>query len=130
LRIDYDSIQPIYVQVAEAIEDEIMSGRLREGGPVYSQLELSRELGINPATAAKGINALVQKGVLEKQRGLSMAVARGARNRVINEKIKKDFANAVSALVEKAISYGLTEEQVQYLIGLVFKRKKGGNHSD
>ena len=91
MRINFDSIKPIYVQVAEAIEDDIIIEKLKEGEAVYSQLILSRELSINPATAAKGINLLVQKGVLDKQRGLSMTVADGAKKRIIGEKLGKEF---------------------------------------
>jgi len=112
VRINYDSIKPIYIQVADAIEDDIVLGRLQEGEAVYSQLILARELKINPATAAKGINVLVQKGILEKQRGLSMTVAPGARKLIVKEKLDKGFAETTASLVEQAIKIGLTREQV------------------
>ena len=112
MRIDFDSIKPIYVQVAEAIEDDIAMGKLHEGDMAYSQLVLSRELSINPATAAKGISLLVQKGILEKQRGLSMTVANGAKERVIAERLTKEFAEATASLVEQANKLGLSQEQV------------------
>lgn len=67
------------MQIAEGIEDDIIKGVLKEGDQSYSQLTISKELNVNPATAAKGINVLVHKGILEKQRGLSMIVAAGAR---------------------------------------------------
>ena len=49
---------PIYVQIADAIEDDILTGRIEEGGTCYSQVTLAKELRVNPATAAKGINLL------------------------------------------------------------------------
>ncbi|MDR2713882.1 MAG: GntR family transcriptional regulator [Clostridiales bacterium] len=112
LRINFESIKPIYLQVAEAIEDDIILGRLKDGDPVYSQLVLARELNINPATAAKGINLLVQKGILIKQRGLSMLVAGGAKERLTDEKLEKEFAGTMRQLVEQANKIGLSKKQV------------------
>jgi DNA-binding transcriptional regulator YhcF (GntR family) len=125
LRINFDSIKPIYVQVAEAIEDDIITGKLQENEPVYSQLVLSRELKINPATAAKGINLLVQKGILEKQRGLSMIVASGAKESIISEKLAKEFVETTMFLVEQAIKIGLSREQVLTKIQDAFANYEG-----
>jgi DNA-binding transcriptional regulator YhcF (GntR family) len=112
LHIDYDSLQPIYAQIAEGIEDDIILGRLKEGEPVYSQLVLSRELQVNPATAAKGINLLVQKGILEKQRGQSMTVAVGARSRLLKARREDSFQALARNLLSEAAKIGLTSEQV------------------
>ena len=60
--INENSMVPIYVQIADAIEDDILSGKLEEGESCYSQLVLAKELHVNPATAAKGINLLVNRG--------------------------------------------------------------------
>lgn len=67
--INENSMVPIYVQIADAIEDDILSGKLEEGGFCYSQLILAKELHVNPATAAKGINLLVNRGILTRKRG-------------------------------------------------------------
>jgi DNA-binding transcriptional regulator YhcF (GntR family) len=112
LRINFDSIKPIYAQVAEAIEDDIVTGKLKEGEAAYSQLILSREFAINPATAAKGINQLVSKGILEKQRGLSMIVAAGAREKLLNERINTEVWQIAESLVDSAIKVGLNKENV------------------
>ena len=130
MRINFDSVKPIYVQVAEAIEDDIVVGRLREGEPVYSQLVLSRELNINPATAAKGINLLVQKGILEKQRGLSMTVAAGAKKHIISNTLQKEFTATVSALVEQGAKIGLSKEEVLRTIDDVFSNWERGNQDE
>jgi len=128
MRIDYDSIKPIYVQVAEVIEDDIVTGKLRDGEPVYSQLILARELNINPATAAKGINLLVSKGILDKQRGLSMTVAIGARERIISEKIERELSDAVSSLVQQARKLALPESQIHSMISESFARNETSAH--
>lgn len=120
MRINFDSLKPIYIQVAEAIEDDIILGKLSEGEAVYSQLLLARELGINPATAAKGIHQLVQKGVLDKQRGLAMMVALGAKQRLLHEKRESEFSASAEFLVEQAIKIGISPQQVADTIQQLF----------
>jgi len=126
VRIDFESIKPLYLQIAEAIEDDILTGRLKEGGPAYSQLILSNELGVNPATAAKGINVLVQAGILEKKRGLSMAVAKGARIKLISSKQKNSLQPLVRDLVAEARKIELSEEDVVKMLRESFAVREGG----
>jgi DNA-binding transcriptional regulator YhcF (GntR family) len=112
MKITFDSLIPVYVQIAEAIEDDIISGKLTEGGSAYSQLIIARELNVNPATAAKGINVLVTKGILEKQRGSSMVVAAGALDRLLKERRDKSFRGILKALVSEAIKINLPQDEV------------------
>ena len=116
MRVDFESIKPIYLQIAEAIEDDILIGRLQENSPAYSQLTLSKELGVNPATAAKGINVLVQDGLLEKERGKSMMVAKGARSRLVSDRQKDGLRNLVSELVTEAQKIELSKEEVLAMV--------------
>ena len=130
MRIDFDGIKPIYIQVAEAIEDDIIVGKLNEGFPAYSQLVLSRELGINPATAAKGINQLVGKGILEKQRGLSMVVADGAVKRLLSERRDTEIWTMAESLVDGAVKIGLSKEDVITKITELFECKDGSGANE
>ena len=61
---------PIYEQIARKLEDAILKGLLEAGQQAPSTNELARVYQINPATAAKGLNRLVEEGVLYKRRGL------------------------------------------------------------
>jgi DNA-binding transcriptional regulator YhcF (GntR family) len=112
MKINFDSLVPVYIQIAEGIEDDIINGILIEGGPAYSQLILAKELNINPATAAKGINVLVAKAILEKQRGSPMIVAIGARKRLLKERRDNRFNELLGELVEEAWKIELTENDV------------------
>ena len=59
----------IYIQIKEMIEDDILRDVLLEEERVPSTNELARLYAINPATAAKGVNLLVDEGILYKKRG-------------------------------------------------------------
>ena len=125
MKINFDSLKPVYMQIAEAVEDEIIGGGLKEGGAAYSQLILARELGVNPATAAKGINVLVAKGILEKQRGSSMTVASGAARRLLDERKNSKFRELVENLVAEAEKIKLSESEVLAEVRKYFENRKG-----
>ena len=112
MKISFDSLKPAYIQIAEAIEDDIINGKLPEGSAAYSQLIIARELAVNPATAAKGINMLVSKGILEKQRGASMTVAYGALDRLLKERREKNFRELISNLIAEAGKINLSEDEI------------------
>ena len=112
MKISFDSLIPVYVQIAEAIEDDIISGKLVESGASYSQLIIARELSVNPATAAKGINLLVSKGILEKQRGSTMVVVVGALDRLLKERRDKGFQDLIKNLVSEAGKINLSQDEV------------------
>lgn len=60
---------PIFQQIAEGVEDAILSGAFLEESQVPSTTEISVTYKINPATALKGMNLLVAEGILYKKRG-------------------------------------------------------------
>ena len=72
----------IYLQISEMIETDILRGILLEEEQVPSTNELAKLYTINPATAAKGVNLLVDGGILYKRRGIGMFVAKGARDKI------------------------------------------------
>ena len=77
----------IYLQIAEMIETDILRDILLEEERVPSTNELAKLYAINPATAAKGVNILVDEGILYKKRGIGMFVAEGAKENILNRKI-------------------------------------------
>ena len=78
-----DESRPIFLQIAEQIENDIIGGVLPEESQVPSTNEYAAFYRINPATAGKGVNVLVDAGILYKKRGIGMFVATGARAAVI-----------------------------------------------
>ena len=80
----FDGTRPIFLQLAEMLEEGIISGAYPEEGQIPSITEFSAALKINPATALKGINLLVDEGLVYKKRGVGMFVATGARDALLH----------------------------------------------
>lgn len=108
--------RPLFVQIAEEIEASVLDGSLAEGERAPSTNELAAFHRINPATAAKGINLLVDREILIKRRGLGMFVAEGAAERLRTER-KLSFADHyLTPMLAEARHIGLTAETVIELL--------------
>jgi GntR family transcriptional regulator len=97
-----DDGTPLFVQIAEQLADDIVDGTLAEGARVPSTNELAAFYRINPATAAKGINLLVDDGVVEKRRGIGMFVAAGAQEQLRAGRRKRFAEQYVDPMLAEA----------------------------
>jgi DNA-binding transcriptional regulator YhcF (GntR family) len=112
LLLNLDGERPIFIQIAEGIEDAILSGAFEEDSQIPSITEFSVKYRINPATALKGITMLVDDGILYKKRGLGMFVAAGAVDKLKSKRKELFFDNYVSNLVAEAKRLQLTKEDI------------------
>ncbi len=108
--------RPIFVQIAERIEDDIIEGVLVEEAQVPSTNQFAAFYKINPATAAKGVNLLVDEGILYKQRGIGMFVANGARVKVMEKRKELFFEQYVVTMIQEAEKLGISTEQLTEMI--------------
>ena len=111
-----DENRPIFVQIAERIEEDILAGRLAEDEQVPSTNQFAALYQINPATAAKGVNLLVDQGILYKKRGLGMYVASGARAKLLDKRREQFFERYVVTMLQEAEKLGITTEQLTEMI--------------
>ena len=102
----------IYVQISQMIETDILRGILLEEERVPSTNELAKLYTINPATAAKGINLLVEDGTLYKKRGIGMFVSTGAADRIRGKRKEAFFDKRLTELLTEAESLGITRREL------------------
>lgn len=118
----FDEDKPIYLQISESIEDAILSGAFEEETQVPSTTEISVKFKINPATALKGVNVLVENDILYKKRGLGMFVKQGAVEKIRNQRKLVFYNRYVEALLAEAQKLGLTREEVVTMIERGFEQ--------
>ena len=107
----------IYLQISQMIETDILRGILQEEERVPSTNELAKLYTINPATAAKGINLLVDEGILYKKRGIGMFVATGATAQIRNRRKQEFYQVRLAELLAEARSLGITRDELIQEIG-------------
>ena len=111
-----DQSRPIFLQIAEAIENDILSGALPEETQVPSTNEFAVFHRINPATALKGVNLLVDDGILYKKRGIGMFVAEGAPARLVAKRRDQFSEEFVRPLVQEADKLGISSAELAAMI--------------
>ena len=116
MELDLHGAQPIYLQVAQALEDAILSGLFAQGEPVPSTTELSITYKINPATALKGVYLLVDEGILYKKRGVGMFVAQGAQQSILHKRQRQFYDSYILQLVREARRLHLSQADVQAML--------------
>jgi GntR family transcriptional regulator len=108
----FDDRSPIYHQIAEAIKNDILSGTLGADEQVMSTNQYAAYYRINPATAAKGFQQLVDEGVLYKRRGIGMFVDPEARATLLGQRRERFFADVVEPMVAEAQVIGIPLDDV------------------
>jgi len=125
VKLDTDIMKPIYMQIAEWLETEILAGNIGGDEKMYSQYQLAEIFNINPATAAKGLSILVEEGILYKKRGLGMFVSPGAREGIMRKRRDGTLKQLIFDLVLEAQRLGIPENELMDMIRMIKNGLKG-----
>ncbi|MET3655237.1 DNA-binding transcriptional regulator YhcF (GntR family) [Sporosarcina psychrophila] len=126
--LNMDGSKPIYVQIAEWIETEIIDGTLSPDEKVYSQYQLAEIFTINPATAGKGLTLLLEAEVVYKRRGLGMFVEPDARDKLLSKRKEDTLRRLIRELLNEATLLGVDDSHLLSMIEA--ERGKRGNKHD
>ncbi len=116
MQLDLQSDVPIFIQIAEQLENAILTGALDEDMQAPSTTEISVSYKINPATALKGITMLADDGILFKKRGLGMFVAKGAKDMILKKRKRQFFEKYVRPLLSEAQKLSISPEEINDMI--------------
>ena len=116
MQINTNSDKPIFLQIAEGMEDAILSGAFAEESQIPSITEFSVNYKINPATALKGINILTDAGIVYKKRGLGMFVKTGAVEKLKDKRKQSFYQNFIEGLIAEAKRLQISKAEIQVMI--------------
>jgi DNA-binding transcriptional regulator YhcF (GntR family) len=108
--------KPVFVQIIEMIEDDILSGVYSANDLIISTPQISKLLSVNPTTAQRAIGVLTDCGIIYKKRGVGMAVTNDAREKILSKRKAEFFDTAVSEFIGSARKIGITDEELIKLI--------------
>ena len=114
--LNTDSMKPIYVQISEWLEGEILSESIKDEERIYSQYQLAEMFTINPATAAKGLNILADEAIVYKKRGLGMFVSPNAKKFILTKRRSQGLAQMIKALVMEANRLEVSKSELNRMI--------------
>lgn len=108
--------EPIFEQIKRWISDQIMTGTLKTDDKVPSTNEIVQFYKVNHLTVAKGVNQLVDDGIIYKKRGVGMFVAEGAREKLMESR-KDDFLKQyLKPMMDEAEKLGLSQAEIKKMV--------------
>lgn len=116
MQIDPNNTKPIFFQISEFIEDLILEDEIQLNEQVYSTNQLSKIFTINPATARKGLNILLEQGVIYKKRGVGMFVSENAKQIILDRRRGHFFDMYIATMMSEATKLGLKKEEIIHYI--------------
>jgi len=116
MQLDLNNEKPIFLQFAEELEDDILKGVFEEETQIPSTTEVAVKFKINPATANRGVNLLVDEGIIYKKRGIGMFVAAGAREKIISKRRGVFYENFVLPLINETKNLNLSRNDLLDMI--------------
>ena len=108
----FEGSTPIYLQIAEEVRTQILSGDLSDGDRLTSTTEYATQYRINPATANKAITLLVDEGLAVKRRGIGMFVAHGAYERLRDERARTYVDTTLGPALHTGRVLGLSDDDL------------------
>lgn len=121
--IDPDMEKPIFIQIAEQLEDSIFTGAFPEETKIPSTNEISALLGINPHTVLKGMNILVDEEIIYKKRGLGMFVKEGAVEKILRKRQGQFYDQFIASMIEEAHKLKMTKDEIITLVERGFENE-------
>ncbi len=89
--LDRDARQPLFEQLAQALREIILSGRLPPGGKLPSSRKLANELSVSRATIVTAYDQLTAEGYIESRHGSGAFVAQGLPDPDVRTPEQKPF---------------------------------------
>lgn len=114
--INQNSDKPIYLKLAEALEDSILEDIYKEETQIISTTEMSIRFKINPATALKSVNLLVNEDIIYKKRGVGMFVSKGAKDNILKKRKVSFYKNYILTLLDEASILNISKTDLMKMI--------------
>ena len=119
-----DSSRPIYLQIIERVQMDIITGRYQPGDKLPSVRDLAQEAAVNPNTMQKALSELERSGLIYSQRTSGRFIT---EDKELIHQMKKELAAAeVAAFVAHMKQLGITPEEIRQLLAETIEEEK--NH--
>jgi len=105
--MEFDKNKSIYLQIADYISENILTGNFPEGSKIMSVRELAGQIGVNPNTVMRSYAQLQEEKIIYLKRGIGVFVSDNASAR-IKKQLKSQFLkNELPAVIKKMHMLGL-----------------------
>ena len=112
--IEYSSKTPIYIQIKNAIKEEVIKKRLKSGDRIPSIREFARKLKVNQNTVAKALKELEVEKILISTPGIGYRINLDSKK--LKERLTESLNVQLKALISKYKKIGIGKDELKSLI--------------
>lgn len=124
---DLDNDRPIYLQLMERIQHDIISGVYRPGDKIPSVRDLALDAAVNPNTMQKALSELERSGLVYSQRTSGRFITEDEK---LLKKMKMDLATEhIHQFFEQMHHLGFNDEETLELIRETLRRENNETDS-
>ena len=113
--MNFKDNKAIYLQIADRIGDQILSGTLTPEGKVPSVRELAAEIEVNANTVARIYDHLQQNGIIYTKRGLGYFVSPDAKDKIVAARRDLLMQGEMDYFLGQLKAVGITPAELQDL---------------
>lgn len=114
MNIEFNDLEPIYIQIVNYFKVAIASKRIKEGEKMITASDLSVDMGVNPNTARRAFTELEREGIIFSQRGKGKYVTDDEE--VIKKLRKSMSSDLVKKFISEMLELGFTKEEIKKII--------------
>jgi len=108
----FSNDKPIYIQMADRLCDEILSGVYQDDDRIPSVREYAVLLEVNTNTAVKAYEQLAREEVIYNKRGLGYFVTPGAKKQILKARKKEFMKERLPEFFRQMKLLGINKEEV------------------
>lgn len=105
--MEFNSNKSIYLQICDAICEQILSGTLRPDERIPSVREYGAEIGVNPNTIMRSYEKLTSDGIIYNKRGIGYFISPNALETVLEAQRKDFLENELPQILKRMKLLGL-----------------------
>ena len=105
--MDFHAEKPIYLQIADALCEDILCGKLQAEARIPSVREYGADIGVNPNTVMRTYEKLTADEIIYNKRGIGYFVSADAREKIMEAQRAEFLSKDVPAILRKMKLLGL-----------------------
>lgn len=105
--MEFSNNKSIYLQICDAICEQILTGALKPDERILSVREYGAEIGVNPNTIMRSYEKLTTDGVIYNKRGIGYFISPDAHETVLAAQRKEFIENELPQILRRMKLLGI-----------------------
>ena len=111
--MDFNSDKPIYLQIADRLMEQILSGELAEEERMPSVRDVAEAMGVNPNTVMRTFEQLQGEEIIYNRRGVGYFVSADAKQKILAEQRREFLEEELPLIKQKMQMLGISLDELR-----------------